>query len=101
VITYPRNGRAKTGEAGVHYTLHNVISEIHYPPADFTNTIKLLIPYIPKIIEAIADDPWLSNTEDTFEGISYTFGPMKYAELDTMGIRFTVENIKMYPYGKQ
>ena len=101
VITYPTNGRAVTGDAGIAYYLHNIHCSIHYPPVDFSNTIKILVPYIETIITAITDDPWLSNNCEPFTAISYVIGPMKYAEMDTMGIRFTIENVKLYPYGKQ
>ncbi len=101
VITRPMGGKAKTGDAGVHYYLHNIRCDVHFPITNISNAEEQAMPFIEKIIEAIANDPWLNENCEPMEEINYEFLQDKSVTPETLCIRFVVRNIKMYPYGKQ
>jgi len=101
IITYPSSGTATTGEFGIAETRHTVICEVHVARKNLQRDLATLIPFIETVITAITDDPWLDNNCEAFDSISYELGPMKYADTDTLGIRFSVNNILMFPYGKK
>ena len=99
VITYPRTGNTKTSEAGESETLHNIAVELHTPLKNLPNDIKILMPFYDLIKNALTEDPWLGELCDAYERITYQFGAMKWAETKTVGFRFIIENLLMYPYG--
>lgn len=102
VITYARNGEAITGEFGISEYHHNVWSEVHIQRRDLARDLATLMPFIEDVIEELNyGDTTLGAIIEKFEKITYEVGPSKYADTDTLMIRFVIHNILMFPYGKK
>jgi hypothetical protein len=98
-IVYPKSGRYITGKVGISVSYHNIVVEIHIPLKDLARDVTSLLPYCKSVPEALTADPTLSKHIENSEQISYTFGQMEYNGAATIGWRFVIENIKIYPYG--
>jgi len=100
VIAYPDNGVWKWGTAGAKTGLHNVTVELHVSRNDLTFALKELDLYVETVPDAIMSDATLAGTVDTFGGdeeiaITYQYTAFEYAGVKTVGISFTVHNIKI------
>lgn len=98
-IVYPRNGYYNTGRAGIAEGYINIVVEIHVPLKDLARDVASLLPYWKSIPEALEADPTLNQRVEFGEKISWTFGQMSYNDVPTIGWRFVMENLKVYPYG--
>lgn len=102
IITYARNGHAVTGEYGIAEYRHNIVSEVHIARKDLERDLATLMPFIEDVIEELTlGDTTLGAIVEEFDRISYEVGPSKYADADTLCIRFVISNILMFPYGKK
>jgi hypothetical protein len=99
-ITYAREGFINTGPFGIAESLHNIVIEIHFQNSDLPKAVKTAMPYVDSIPAALTANPWLANTCETFSRISYAFGAMEWGGIQTTGIRFVIEGIKLFPTGK-
>jgi hypothetical protein len=100
VVTYPDSGVWMWGTAGAKKGLHSITVELHVSRNDIVFALKELDLYVETIPNAIMKDPTLGGNVDTFggaggEAITYQYGPMNYGGVDTMGITFTINNIKI------
>ena len=102
IITYARSGKAITGEFGIAEYRHNIVSEVHIPRKDLARDLTTLMPFIEDVIEELTlGDTALGAIIEEFDQITYEVGPSKYADTDTLMIRFVITNILMFPYGKK
>ena len=101
IVTYPVKGTYITGAFGIAEAYHDIVTELHYPLKDLPRAIETITPFVTSIPETLTDDPWLGELCETFENITYTLTPQRYAETDTVCLRFVIEKVKIFPYGKQ
>jgi len=102
IITYASSGEAITGDFGLSEYHHNVTSEVHIPRKDLSRDLAALMPFIEKVCEELTiGDTVLGAIIESFDRITYQVAPSRYADTDTMCIRFVLHNILMFPYGKK
>ena len=75
--------------------LHNIAVEVHINRKILPLDVEKAMIYSDSIPNAIFSDPTLGGTCSTFEGITYEFGDMGWANVDTLGFRFIINNIKI------
>lgn len=99
VVTYPGTGtvdiNTPNGNTPELIHLHSVIVELHVARSPLTQAISNSIGFAETIPNAIYADVTLGGNADTVGAIEYTFGGMKYGDLDTVGYRFTITGIKI------
>lgn len=101
VVAYPDSG-VYTGDtgAGTIRGIHNVKVELHVSANDMPQALKQIDKYVEAIPKKIMDDPTLSGTVSTIGGddvepIVYQYAAFEYAGVKTIGIEFTIQNIKI------
>jgi len=100
VVIYPGETRFMGGNpAGMMTALYSVIVELHSPRQNLPAAIKRVMPYFSAIPNALYDDLFdglLNNTVSTIGDITSSgLISMQYAGIDTVGFRYTVNNIKI------
>jgi hypothetical protein len=94
-VVYPRTGTIDSGPAGNMKALHNFVIEIHVDRMNLQKDLARVIPFGDSIPEALLDDPTIDGTISTFGVIDYTFGPMTWGDIPTIGWRFVVNACKL------
>jgi len=96
VVTYPGTGTYHQGPAVVLTGLHDITIELHVArrdlPRNYTTVLDLIdqIPYeLQKLLNAGG-----YSTIKTFGDIEYTFGAMSWGGVDTIGVRYTITQVK-------
>lgn len=98
-VTYPFTGRWTMAPAGSKTGLHDLVIELHVARKDLPRDYALAIAFaesIPnELFLRLKDDSKWNGTIDTFGDVTYEFLPMTYGGVETLGWRFTVENVKI------
>jgi hypothetical protein len=96
-VVYPITGIYTQGPAGLLKALHSVNIELHVArkdlPRDFS-VVMDLIDDIPYELQKLLNDGGFSNLA-TIGEIEYTFGPLSWAGVDTLGVTYTITNVKV------
>ena len=97
VATFPGTGEITAVAHGDKKGLHNVYIEFHVTRKDLPIDMRKAVPYVDlipdKLLESRQDG---SFTEfDTFGVISYEFTPMAWGAVETLGYRFTINDLKI------
>ena len=94
-LAYSRDGFHEQRQGKMVGT-HNIVVELHVARKDLARDIATAMGYAKSVPDAIfaaqedgsiAGASWLGR-------ISYTFGPMAWAEQPTIGFRFVVEDVR-------
>jgi hypothetical protein len=99
-ITYPQSGDIEWGPGyGGKLGLHDLVVEVHVGLKDLPDAVATAIPFIdsvPNLLmsKLMTDNKWNGHI-DTFQGISYTFGPLGYGGLETIGPKFIIRQVKI------
>jgi hypothetical protein len=97
-VVYPTAGLYTQGPAQLMKGLHSVNIELHVVrKADLArefNQVMDLIDTIPWELMKLLNDGGYSNL-DTIGQIEYTFGPLSWAGEDTLGVTYTINNVKV------
>ena len=97
-VVYPLTGLYTQGPAQIMKGLHNVNIELHVVrKADLArefNQVMNLIDTIPWELMKKLNDAEYENLA-TIGEIAYTFGPLEWAEVPTIGVTFTIMNVKV------
>ena len=97
IIAYAGPGGFTAGEpAGMMKYLGSIVIDLHLARKDLPRDVEKAMAYHDSIPDAILGDTTLGGTISTC-GEVRTSGLifLKYAETDTIGIRFTIENVKI------
>jgi hypothetical protein len=96
-VVYPTSGSYAQLMTVEMRALHNVNIELHVSrkdlPRDFALVMKL-IDTIPLELMKLHKDGGFSNL-DTFGDIAYIFGPLNWAGVDTLGVTYTITDLKI------
>lgn len=96
-IVYPGTGSYHQAPAVVMTGLHNVTIELHVSrkdlPRDYS-TVMNLIDKIPEELMKLHNAGGFSDLA-TFGDIEYSFGSMIWAGVDTLGVRYTMTDVKV------
>jgi hypothetical protein len=91
IVTYPRTGEFKLHSAGVQNDLHAAYTELHVSRALLGAGIDQAVEIAEAFADALWADPKLGGKVQSLNKISYEFGGLSWAGIDTIGFRFTVE----------
>ena len=97
VVVYPETGEFKKLSAGFLTGLHNINIELHIMEKDLPRDYKQVIDLfqaIPKQLMSGQENARFSNGF-TWETITYRFGPMIWAGVETIGVTYTMVNAKV------
>ena len=96
-VVYPLDGESQFGTPGERLELDSIAVELHVARKDLPRDVQGALPFVDSIPDALMSDmistQW-ANTIDTFESISWTFGPLGWGGMDTLGFRFTISGVK-------
>jgi hypothetical protein len=96
-VVYPSTGLYTGGPPPLMKGLHSINIELHVArkdlPRDYTQVMDL-IDTIPKELYNLHRLGGFSNL-DTFGDITYTFGPLAWGTVDTLGVTYTMTNVKI------
>ena len=96
-VVYPLSGSFTQGPAQLQKGLHNINIELHVAridaPRDFTKVMDL-IDEIPYQFQKLLNDGGYSHLS-TFGNIDYSFGPMEWAQVKTLGVIYTMTEVKV------
>ena len=96
-VVFPADGDNTFGTPGERLALDAIAVELHVARKDLPRDVQGALPFVDSIPDALMSDmvntQW-ANTIDTFESISWTFGPLGWGGMDTLGFRFTVSGVK-------
>jgi hypothetical protein len=94
-VAYVRDGSYEEKQ-GTLLGNHTVVVELHVARKDLARDVAAAMGYAKSIPNAIYDarrDGSLTSSSHLGR-ISYTFGPMNWAELATLGFRFVIEDVR-------
>jgi len=101
IVTHPGTGEWSSDVPGNKIGLHTITVELHVARKDLPRDIQKAMAYsesIPnallKAVATVSGDKF-DNTISTFDRITYTFGPLGWAGVDTIGFRFQIVGVKM------
>ncbi len=94
-VAYSGGGVWEFGPAGDKKGLHNIVVELHIQRKALARDVSAAMAYSDSIPNILMKNPTLSGTVNTFQSISYTFGPLGYGGIETIGFKFTISNVKM------
>ncbi|MHC4646876.1 MAG: hypothetical protein ACYTBJ_15365 [Planctomycetota bacterium] len=96
-VVYPLTGLYTQGPAVLMKGLHSVNIELHVSRKDLPRDFKLimdLIDEIPYELMKLLNDGGYTNLS-TIGEIEYTFGPLSWAGVDTLGVTYTITDVKV------
>lgn len=94
-VAFPAEGDHNFGVVGERMFLGDIVLEIHVSRVDLPTAVENSIGFGDTIPDALMADPTLNGTCDTFEKIHQSFGALNWGEIQTIGYRFTIRNIKI------
>ncbi len=100
-VAYVQDGVVLPGEpAGAKTGLYTLMVEVHVARAgDLPKAAEALAGFADSVPDLLIDKLWNDNkwagTINTFEQIRVTFGPSKWAGIDTLSYKFAVEATKL------
>ena len=94
VIAFPDTGTISAHTNTDAVILCSVVVELHVSRKDLAFDTDKIYPYFEDIPEALYADTTFGGTADTFGNISWEFGELNWGEVPTIGIRFTINDLK-------
>ena len=97
VATFPGTGEVGAVAHGDKRGLHNVNIELHVTRKDLPLDMRKAVPFVDLITDKLLSERQAAEfTEfDTFGSISYEFAPMAWGNVETLGYRFTINELKI------
>ena len=96
-VAYPSSGNYEQIMTQEMKALHSINIELHVArkdlPRDYQKVMDL-IDTIPYELMKKHKDGGFSNL-DTFGQITYLFGPLSWGAVDTLGVTYTINNVKV------
>jgi hypothetical protein len=92
-VAFPRRGTFSGGGGGSVGLegYHTIVVQLHYARKNQEQAYARIVPYLEPVIKAITDDPTLTGSVTTIDDqISYTFGGLTYAAIETIGWEFEI-----------
>lgn len=96
-VCYARTGELRIGPPDLLHGVHEIWLEIHVARKDLARDVTAVMPYGDSVPDAIfgayADGTF--TTMDAMGNIAYSFGPMAWGGVDTIGWRFRLQGVKV------
>lgn len=96
-VVYPVSGTFEKQSWGWSVDLHNVAIELHVArkdlPRDFMQIVDVFDSIPNQLESGLQNDRF--STVDTWGNITYIFGALEWAGVETLGVTFTMESVKL------
>ena len=97
VVVYPASGVFQKESAGWSIALHNINIELHVArkdlPRDFTKIVTLYDRLPNQLESGLENSRFTAIT--TWGNISYEFGTLQWAGVETLGVVYTMNQVKL------
>jgi hypothetical protein len=90
-VCFPGSGTFEQETRGCMEGDHTIILEIHGARKNLRSDYLTIAPYGDTVAEKLLADEDLSGTVDVLQRMRYTFGPMEWNGLPTIGWRFEID----------
>lgn len=97
-IAFPGDGTLEIGSSGMVKGLPHIILEIHKVRKDLPRDLEKVIPFFERFKALLAvdanrtlPDTAGNATVDTIVNVDFTFGPLGFADVQTLGWTFDIE----------
>jgi hypothetical protein len=97
-VCYARSGTHDIGPPELKTSLHNIVIEIHTSRQDLPFSVESVVGYIDSVPNALFAKLQSATPFTAFEtwgATRYEFGPLDWGGVPTIGIRFTLEQVKI------
>jgi len=94
LAVFSDDGVWEFGVPGEKRGLHNIVVEIHISRKDLPIDLEQVMSFSDSIPNSIMSDPTLGGTCSTFTELSYSIVPMNWGNVQTLGFRFIIRNVK-------
>ena len=95
VVAYPGDGTHAFGVPGERLFLGQIVVEVHVARKDLPNAVQGVIEFGDTIPAALMADSTLVGVVDTFGSVDQTFGELNWGDTQTLGYRFTMQDVKI------
>lgn len=89
-VAYPASGDWQRTRPGTREGTQKIICEVHFSRVNLAEDVREALPYGDLVAEKLLNHLTLSGTVFDVERVDWTFGPMRWGAVDTIGWRFTV-----------
>lgn len=94
-VAYPQNGTVRVESFNQRRGLHTIIVEFHVSRVILKTAVAAALAYIEEYSDKLVGDVKLADSVDTIlfgedGGVTYEFGRLAWADVDTIGVRFHV-----------
>lgn len=89
-VSYLRQGHLDI-EAGWGKHFHTIYTEVHVSRTLLSSAIDKATSYIEPFFVSLIADPTLGSTISNIVDVRYTFGGLKWANVETFGVRFEID----------
>jgi hypothetical protein len=92
-VCYPNSGTIRSETKGARRELDSLVLDYHLSRQNLPTDVQTAEAFLEAFPDLLINDPTLGGSVETIrfdEGVSYQFGSMTYAALDTIGFRFTI-----------
>ena len=90
-VAYVTGGRWDSISAGWAIGYHTIALELHVSRVDLPRDVQEAMAYSESVANALIGDITLNDTVETITSINYTFGPIGWATVPTLGWRYEIE----------
>ena len=90
-IAYPTSGDWRRTRIGTREGVQSIAVELHFSRTGLARDVAEALPYGDSVVEALLANLSLSGAIFDLNNISWTFGPMKWGGIDTIGWRFILK----------
>lgn len=97
VVAYPQSGTAKVAPVDMITTLHNMVLELHGTRKDLPRDLQRIY----QAVQSIPDSIYQGHVDgdytafETWQDITGQLLPMNYNGVDTLGMRYTINQLKI------
>jgi hypothetical protein len=97
-VAYPEAGIIEAQFGSGTKGLHNIVIEVHLARKMLAVTVENALQFVDSVPDELFEALFNSvyTKFDTFQRITYEFTGMSWAGIETLGIRFIVEGVKVH-----
>lgn len=94
-VVYPSSGTWEQGVPGERLGLCSLVVELHVTRRDLPTAVQQALTFADTVPDALMADPTLAASVSTYGPIEWTFGPLAWGDVPTIGWRYTLTEVKI------
>ena len=98
VVTYPESGTIDAVFGSGTKGLHNIVIEVHLARKMLAVTVENAIAFVDSVPDELFKSLYDGDYTkfDTFQRLTYELAAMEWGGIETLGIRFVMEGVKVH-----